>query len=146
MKSPESEGQEIYNKLNEDIKTAMKAKEKEKLQALRYMKSMLMENTTSKKPVSEIDVVVKHHKKIKDGLTTFPSDHPMYKQALFEIEVLSAYLPSQLSEDEVKELIEEIKSKLEKPNMGALMKELQPQIKGKFDGKKASEMVKNSLA
>jgi uncharacterized protein YqeY len=128
----------MFDKINEDIKTAMKAKEKEKLQALRYLKSMLMENTTSKKPVTEMDVIVKHHKKLKDGLTTFPKEHPMHTQTL-------AYLPVQLTEDDVAKLIESIKSNLENPNMGALMKELQPKIKGQFDGKKASEMVKAAL-
>lgn len=135
----------MFDKINEDIKTAMKAKEKEKLQALRYLKSMLMENTTSKKPVTEMDVIVKHHKKLKDGLTTFPEEHPMHTQTLAELEFVGAYLPAQLTEEDVAQLIESIKSNLENPNMGALMKELQPKIKGQFDGKKASEMVKAAL-
>lgn len=131
--------------LNGDIKEAMKAKEKEKLQALRYMKSMLMENTTSKKPIGEMDVIIKHHKKLKDSLENYPKDHPMVAQTEKELEVISAYLPKQLSEDEVVKIIDSIKAGLDNPNMGAIMKELQPQIKGKFDGKRASELVKAAL-
>ena len=138
--------QEMYLKINDDIKVAMKAKEKEKLQALRYLKSMLMENSTSKKPSSEMDVIVKHHKKLKDGLTTFPADHPMHAQTLNELKFVEVYLPAQLSEEEVQAIIEEIKAANDKPNMGVIMKELQPRIKGKFDGKKASDMVKAALA
>jgi uncharacterized protein YqeY len=120
----------LYTKINDDIKVAMKAKEKERLQALRYMKSMLMENTTSKKPIPEMDVIVKHHKKLKDGLTTFPAEHPMHTQTIAELEVVGAYLPQQLSVEEVTSLINSIKGALESPNMGAIMKELQPKIKG----------------
>ena len=135
----------LAEKLNSDIKDAMKAKEKDKLQALRYMKSMLMENSTSKKPVPELDVIVKHHKKLKESLENYPADHPMAIQTTAELEFVATYLPQPLSEEEVQKIINDIKGKLDAPNMGAIMKELQPQIKGRFDGKKASQMVKDSL-
>lgn len=135
----------LADQLNIDIKEAMKAKEKEKLQALRYMKSMLMENATSKKPIPELDVIIGHHKKLKDGLENYPADHPMAIQTKAELEIIATYLPKQLSEQEVQNIINDIKSKLDSPNMGAIMKDLQPQIKGRFDGKKASQMVKDSL-
>lgn len=135
----------LLDQINADIKEAMKAKEKERLQALRYLKSMLMENSTSQKPVPEMDVVIKHDKKLKDSLQNFPEEHPMHQQTLLEIKVMEKFLPQPLSEEEVQNLINNIKSKLDSPNMGAIMKELQPQIKGRFDGKKASQMVKDSL-
>ena len=135
----------LLDEINSDIKVSMKAKEKEKLQALRYLKSMLMENSTSQKPVSEMDVVIKHHKKLKDSLVNFPAEHPMHQQTLFEITIMEKFLPHPLTKDEVQNIIDEIKKSLDAPNMGAVMKELQPQIKGRFDGKMASQMVKDSL-
>ena len=135
----------MIEQLNNDIKEAMKSKEKEKLQALRYMKSMLMENSTSKKPTADLDVIVRHHKKTKEAIESYPDGHPMKEAALNEIKVIEFYLPKQLSEADVIQIISDIKSKLEKPNMGAIMKELTPQIKGQFDGKKASELVKKAL-
>lgn len=135
----------LLDQINEDIKTAMKAKEKEVLQALRYLKSMLMENSTSQKPIAEMDVVIKHDKKLKDSLVNFPAEHPMYQQTLKEIEVMKKFLPQPLTQEEVQGLIDDIKGKLDSPNMGAIMKELQPQIKGRFDGKLASQMVKDCL-
>ncbi len=135
----------LIDQINQDIKEAMKAKQKESLQALRYLKSMLMENSTSSKPIAEIDVVIKHDKKLKDSLVNFPPEHPMHQQTLQEIEVMKKFLPRPLTQEEVQEIIEGIKSNLESPNMGAIMKELQPQIKGRFDGKLASQMVKDSL-
>lgn len=135
----------LIDQINQDIKTAMKAKQKETLQALRYLKSLLMENSTSKKPVTEMDVVIKHDKKLKDSLTNFPTEHPMHQQTLKEIEELKKFLPQPLNKEEVQAIIDEIKGKLDSPNMGAIMKELQPQIKGRFDGKLASQMVKDGL-
>ncbi len=135
----------LLDQLNQDIKAAMKNKEKEKLQALRYMKSMLMENATSKKPTAEMDVLVKHHKKLKESLENYPADHPMAVQTTAELEVVQTYLPQPLTEAEVQKIIDEIKAGLDQVDMGAIMKELQPRIKGRFDGKKASQMVKDAL-
>ena len=135
----------MLDQLNSDIKEAMKNKEKEKLSALRYLKSMIMENNTSKKPVSEIDVAIKHHKKLKDSLENYPDGHEMKSQIEQELTFIEHYLPSQMDENEVIELIKQIKGNLDSPNMGAIMKDLQPQIKGRFDGKRASTLVKESL-
>ena len=135
----------MLEQINADIKVAMKAKEKEKLQALRYLKSMLMENSTSKKPTSDDDVLIKHHKKLKDSLVNFPAGHAMIAQIEQELGFLMGYLPKQLTNEEVVTIINGIKEGLDNPNMGALMKGLQPQIKGRFDGKRASELVKEAL-
>lgn len=140
-----SENSKMIDTLNSDIKDAMKAKEKEKLQALRYMKSMLMENATSKKPTEEMDVIVKHHKKLKESLENYPADHPMAIQTKAELIVVESYLPKQLTQDEVVAIIKDIIAKNEGANMGLVMKELQPQIKGRFDGKLASQLVKENI-
>ncbi len=135
----------MLDQINADIKDAMKAKDKDKLQALRYVKSMLTENATSKKPIEEMEVVIKHHKKLKDAVDMYPDGHAMKEQALIEIKIIEEYLPKQLTEDEVANLIDQIISTLDSPNMGGVMQKLSPQIKGKFDGKKASQLVMSKL-
>jgi len=136
----------MIDQLNEDIKTAMKAKEKEKLAAIRYLKSMLLENQTSKDPKPEMDVAIKHVKKLNDSLESYPVDNPMRDQIQNEIKILEVYMPKQLNEAEVTQLIDDIVSGLgDSPHMGAVMKELTPKIKGTFDGKKASQIVKDKL-
>ncbi len=135
----------MIERLNTDIKEAMKAKEKERLEALRYLKSMLMENKTSKKPKDEMDVVISHVKKLRDSLENFPEGNPIREKTINEIDFLAVYMPSQLSEADVKSLIQEIMSKHDAPNMGAIMKELTPQIKGRFDGKLANQFVREAL-
>lgn len=136
----------MIDELNTLIKEAMKSKDKPRLDALRYLKSMLMENQTSTKPVEPMDVVIRHHKKLTDSLVNFPEDNPMFAKTKDEIAIIAEFLPKQMTEDEVKQLIQDIKAKLDAPNMGAIMKELSPQIKGKFNGKVASDLVKAALS
>ena len=69
----------------------------------------------------------------------------MKRAAEFEVNIIESYLPQQLSEAQVVEIINSIKSNLDNPNIVAIMKELQPKIKGQFDGKRASELVKIAL-
>lgn len=135
----------MIEQLNEDIKTAMKSKDKVKLDALRYLKSMLMENQTSKAPTAEIDVIVKQQKKLQEAIDMYPEGHEQRLKSQEEIKIISHYLPSALSEAEVEKIISDIIAKIENPNMGQIMKELTPQIKGRFDGKKASEMTNRML-
>lgn len=132
--------------ISEQIKTAMKAKDKIRLNALRFVKKLLIENETSKKPIDEMDVIISYAKKLKDSLSMYPEESQQREDIQQEILVLNDFLPKQLSRDEVQALIEQIKQGHEKPNMGLIMKELQPQIKGRFDGKLASQMVKESLS
>lgn len=135
----------LKDKISEEIKMAMKAKDKNRLNVLRYLKKLFIENDTSAKPVQELDIVVSHHKKTKESLNMYPEDSEQHSAILAEVATLEEFLPKQLSESEVVSLISEIKSSLDKPNMGAIMKELSPKIKGQFDGKKASELVKAAL-
>lgn len=135
----------MLDNINNLIKEAMKAKDKERLNALRYLKSMLMENSTSTAPIAEMDVVIKHYKKLNDSLEMY-KDSPEKAQAIQnELKVIAEFMPKQLSEADVVNLINEIKASLDNPNMGAIMKELQPKIKGQFDGKLASKLVADSL-
>lgn len=131
----------MLSQINEDIKSAMKSKDKVKLDALRYLKSMLMENATSKAPTAELDVVVKQQKKLQEAIDLYPEGHEQRLKASAELAIVSEYLPKPLTESEVEVIIKDIISKLENPNMGMVMKELTPQIKGRFDGKLASKMT-----
>ncbi len=131
--------------ISNQIKTAMKAKDKMRLTALRYIKSMLLENKTSKKPIDEQEVVIKYHKKLNDALEMYQGKDDKIEEIQSEIAVVKEFMPKQLEEADVIALIQEIKAPLENPNMGAIMRELSPKIKGKFDGKLASKLVMEAL-
>jgi uncharacterized protein YqeY len=134
----------LQEQINNDMKEAMKAKDAPRLSALRMLKAAFIQNNTSTKPTDDLSVVVSHVKKLQDSLAMFPAGSDMLKATQAEIDALKGYLPQALNEAEVQSMINEIKSKGAK-DMGSIMKELQPQIKGRFDGKKASEMVKASV-
>jgi len=127
------------------MKEAMKAQQKDRLEAIRFLKAMLLENKTSKNPKSELDIAIAHKNKLTESLTHFPKDNPIYQKTLNEIEFISVYLPQALTEDEVRALISGILKSNPSANSGMVMKELSPQIKGKFDGKKANLMVQEAL-
>jgi uncharacterized protein YqeY len=135
----------MFEQITEDIKKAMLAKDKERLDALRYYKSMLIENKTSKAPIAEMDVLIKHVKKLKDSLENFPPENEIRKKTEREITVLSEYMPKQLDEATVKGYIQDIIKSTPGVNAGLVMKELSPKIKGQFDSKLANELVKAAL-
>ncbi len=135
----------MKDRVSKEIITAMKAKDKVRLNVLRYLKKLFIENDTSKKPVDEMEIVIGYAKKVKDSLAMYPEGSDQRAEIEAEVVILSEYLPEQLSEDDVKSLITEIIGGLESPNMGAVMKELSPKIKGKFDGKQASGLVVAAL-
>ncbi len=58
---------ELEDKIKESIILAMKAKDKTKLNVLRYIKKLFIENETAKKPIAEQDIVIAHAKKTKDS-------------------------------------------------------------------------------
>ena len=137
----------MFDQITEDIKKAMFAKDKERLDALRYLKSMLIENKTSKTaPIAEMDVLIKHVNKLKDSLESFPPENEVRKKTEREIIILSEYMPKQLTEDVVVGFIKEIIANTPNINAGLVMKELSPKIKGQFDSKIANELVKAALA
>jgi uncharacterized protein YqeY len=136
---------DLKDQISDQIKAAMKAKDKTRLNALRYVKKLFIENDTSGSPKPEQDIVISYAKKVKDSLSMYPEGSEQQAEIQAELKVLQEFLPQPLTTEDVQSLIDDIKAKLENPNMGAIMKELQPQIKGRFDGKQASQMVKDSL-
>jgi uncharacterized protein YqeY len=130
--------------VNSDIKEAMKAKQQDRLDALRMLKAEFIKNNTASKPTDELSVTVAHVKRLQDSLEMYQAQTEAHDKILKELEVVRVYLPKALEESEVVAMINEIKGKGAK-DMGAIMKELQPQIKGRFDGKRASDLVKSSV-
>jgi len=135
----------LQEKITNDMKEAMKSKDAVKLAALRMLKAAFIHNNTAAKPTDDQSVAIAHVKKLQDSLEMFPAGSAQRLETEAEISALKDYLPSAMSEAEVVALINQIKANGAK-DMGSLMKELQPQIKGRFDGKRASDLVKAALA
>ena len=136
----------MLEKVNEDIKNAMKARDKSKLDALRMLKSSFIENNTAKKPRELADVAIAHVKKLRDSLDSYPEGSDECEKIKSEIDCLSDYVPQPLAKDDVIILVNKILSENENANFGIVMKALSPQIKGRYDGKEASQLVRELLS
>ncbi|MBF0315396.1 MAG: GatB/YqeY domain-containing protein [Oligoflexia bacterium] len=135
----------LLEQVSQDIKEAMKNQEKERLSALRMLKSALIENKTAAAPRAEIEVVVSYSKKIRDSLESYPEADLMREKLTREIAYIKVYMPQEMSEQEVRILINEIMTTVGAKNAGMVMKELSPKIKGRFDGKRANALVQELL-
>lgn len=147
----------LKQQIDNDIKTAMLAKNKDELMALRAVKSMILLAETEKSGTGELNVEVeskllmKAAKQRKESAEIFQKEgrEDLAKTELLELEVISRYLPKQLSEGEiqaeVKKIIEQVGAKGPQ-DMGKVMGTATKQLAGKADGKLISEIVKKLLA
>jgi uncharacterized protein YqeY len=135
----------MQERVSEDIKEAMKAKDKVRLDALRMLKSAFIENNTSPKPKADLEVAIAHVKKLKDALVSFPAGSPDAEKLKQEIEILAPYVPQAMSRDEFESLVRNFIQANEGADFGKVMKAVTPEIKGRFDGKEASQIVKTLL-
>ena len=140
--------------INADIKSAMLAKEKEKLAALRDIKSkLLLEATSGSGEVSEetaIKIVMKLHKQRMETYALYMEQNRegLAQDELFQAQVIEAYLPKMLSEDEVRvEVLAAIASTGAKSvqEIGKIMGVLTSKLAGKADGKVISTLAKDEL-
>lgn len=145
----------MVEKLKNDMIEAMKNKEKERLTVIRMVKAAMdQEHIDHKKEINDdllIDVVNKQIKMRKDSIVEFEKGNrnDLIEKTQNEIAILEKYLPEQLSEDEVKKIIEEIFEKVKpqgQKDMGKVMKEPTSKLKGKTDMKSVSEIIKNKLS
>ncbi len=145
----------LESKIMEDIKSAMKAKDKEKLEALRAVKSALLLAKTEKgsqemDEKAEITLLQKLVKQRKDSAEIFKQQNrpDLYSKEISEAEIISIYLPKQLSDEELKEAIEIIIKSTgasSMAEMGKVMGIAGKELSGKADGKRIAELVKKSL-
>ncbi|MBQ7105033.1 MAG: GatB/YqeY domain-containing protein [Bacilli bacterium] len=144
----------LLEKFNKDMITAMKEQDKERLTVLRMVKgAMQLEHINNKKEVNEellIDCVGKQIKMRNDSINEFEraGRQDLADKTKSEVVILNDYLPVQLSEEEVNAIIDEAFNKINPTSakeMGLIMKEVTPQLKGKADMKKVSEIIKGKL-
>ena len=136
----------MYNKIIEDMTKAMKEKEKNRLTVIRGIKAAVdKEHIDKKLEITDelvIDVISHQVKLLKDSILEF-------EKAEKEMSILKEYLPTELSKEEVIKIIEDSFSKINPTSMkemGKVMKEITPLVKGRYDMSKISEMIKEKLS
>ncbi|MBR3210013.1 MAG: GatB/YqeY domain-containing protein [Bacilli bacterium] len=144
----------MRNQILEDLKTAMKQQDKVKLGVIRMVKSSVqMEELNKKRELTDeevIDVISKQIKTRKDSIAEFEKGNreDLVEATQKEIDILMTYLPKQLNEEEINEIIskvfEEVKPESAK-DMGKVMKAVTPLVKGKADMGMVSSIIKSKL-
>ena len=144
----------LTEQINEDVKTAMKNQDKEKLNVIRMVKSALqMAKINLKHDLSDeeaIDVIEKQIKMRNDSIEEFTKAKrdDLVKQYKDEINILKAYMPEQLKKEEVIKIINDAFAKINPTSpkqMGLIMKSVTPQVKGRYDMKEISSIIKEKL-
>lgn len=147
----------ISQTINEDIKLAMKAKDKERLNALRAVKSAFLLAATEKGSASELsdDIALKAISKLlkqrEDSAALYASQNrqDLADEELAQAAILKEYLPQALSEQEIAAAVEQIISEIGASgmkDMGKVMAAASKQLAGKADGKDIADCVKKLLA
>ena len=145
----------MREKILNDLVLSMKNKDKETLTVLRMVKGAIqLEEINKKQELNDEDVIAVLSKQIKtrkESIVEFEKAgrNDLVTQTQSEIDILSKYMPEQLSEDEVLKVINEAFDTLkpEKPSdMGKLMGFLTPKLKGKADMSFVSKTIKEKLA
>ncbi|MDR1370237.1 MAG: GatB/YqeY domain-containing protein [Dysgonamonadaceae bacterium] len=147
----------LFDKISEDIKNAMLAKDKIRLEALRGVKKEFLEAKTAKGSDGELTddaatrIIQKMVKQRKDSATIYTEQNrpELAEKELAEIVVLETYLPKQLTagelEAELKSIIAEIGA-TSAQDMGKVMGIASKKLAGKAEGRAISEMVKKLLS
>ena len=147
----------LKEQINTDIKNAMRAKEADKLAALRAVKAAIIVAETAEGASGEltkddeIAMLSKLVKQRKDAADLYKGQDRMdlAEPEIFQAEVIGVYLPAQMSEDEVRAAVVEQIAKVGASgpsDMGKVMGPVMGQLKGKADGKMISSLVKEELA
>lgn len=139
--------------LKKDEIAAMKARDKARVSTLRLVSADIKAfEVNERETISDegvIKIIEKNIKQIKEALEYAKqvNDEEKIAEGNFALEVLTPYLPEQLSEEEVMNMLKEIitNGNYTASDMGKIMKEIMPKVNGKFDRSKINPMVKSLL-
>lgn len=145
----------LTEKIDSDLKEAMKQKNTVKLDALRMLKAAAHNKAIEKKlPTLNdedlVDVIQKQVKQRKDSITEFEKAgrKDLVQKETSEMKILEGYLPQQMSPEELKTVVKSAIAAVgatSKQDMGKVMKEVMPKVKGKADGQAVNKAVSELL-
>ena len=149
----------LKEQIGEDIKTAMKAKDKIRLQTVRSIKKAILEKEVELRPKGqdsltkeqEIELLSQQAKQRRDSIEQFKNagrDELADKENQ-ELAIIETYLPEQMSDEEVESIVDQIiadSGATTLKDLGKVMGPAMKQLKGKADGKKIQALVKTKLA
>ena len=150
----------LVQRILDDMKDAMRAKEKDRLQVIRMLKSRLQEKEVAQrakegpdyklKDEEALAVIAAYAKQRRDSMSQYREagrDDLAEKEAA-ELKLVEVYLPKQMDEAEIRELVDAAVNESGASSVkeiGLVMKVLMPKVKGKADGKLVNQIVRERL-
>ena len=144
----------LKHQITEDMKTAMRAKDSVRLGAIRLLLAAIKQREVDERiELTDNDVIMVIEKMLKqrrDSITAYESANrtDLADIEKFEVTVLQAYLPQQLTEDEIKVLLKKVIAEsgaTGMKDMGVVMAAIRPLVAGKADMGKLSGLIKTML-
>ena len=144
----------LSERINNDLKEAMKSKDSFRLGVIRMVKgAMQLAKPNPREELTDDDVITVISKQIKmrnDSIKEFEAAgrSDLVEQNKKEIEILNTYMPKQLSEEELTEIIDKVFEEViptSQKDMGLIMKNISPLVKGKADMSLVNKLVKERL-
>ena len=147
----------LFDQISEDIKEAMKAREKEKLEALRGIKKVMLEARSVAGSNGELSdqeslkIIQKLAKQGTDSATIFKEQgrNDLYESEMFQVKIFESYLPAKMSDEELGKAVQQIISEVGAngmKDMGKVMGIASKKLAGLADGKEISDKVKALLS
>jgi uncharacterized protein len=146
----------LFDKISDDLKSAMLARQKERLESLRAIKTALLLAKTESAthdltPELELKILQKLVKQRRESAEIFKSQNRMdlYQKEVDEASIIEEYLPRQMSEAELVPLLRDIIERVgasSPKDMGKVMGTASKELAGKADGKMIADKVKELLA
>jgi len=147
----------LFEQISEDIKAAMKARDKVRLETLRNIKKVFLEAKTAPgandtlEDADALKIIAKLAKQGKESAATFTQQNrqDLADTELSQVKVIEEYLPKQLSEAEIEAAVKEIIAAVGAQgikDMGRVMGVASKQMAGKADGRVISSIVKKLLS
>jgi uncharacterized protein len=145
----------LLERLNNDMKQAMKNKEKDKLSVIRMLKASIQNEALKQRQDltddEELTVLSRELKQRKDSLQEFENAgrSDLVDKVRTELVYVEAYMPEQLSEEDISKIVNETILEVNatsKADMGRVMGALMPKVKGKADGSLVNKLVQQHLS
>ncbi|MCK5032680.1 MAG: GatB/YqeY domain-containing protein [Calditrichia bacterium] len=146
---------QIDDRLYEEIKSTMKAGEKEKTETFRTLRAQIKDARIKKgddlEEIEEQQVLMTAAKRRKESIEMFKNGNrdDLVAKEKFQLDLIQKYLPEQISEEEIEKIVNETISTINvssMSDMGRVMGVLMPKVKGKADGKIVQQKVKEALS
>lgn len=145
----------VLEQVNQDMKTAMKAKDRESLTTIRMIKSSIQNEEIAKgrdlTADEELTILAREKKQRLESLEEFKKADrsDLVEKLETEIKIVDKYLPEQLSDDEVRVLVQETIDEVgaeSMKDMGTVMSAVMPKVQGRADGGQINGLVRELLS